>query len=125
MPADVRHLRRHALETAELDLAGAHVGVGVDPEGHDPARKPCGPFQDARVVGIRDEHVRAVGRLENLGLGVGDRLGGGEEAQVGIADVGPHPHFRLGDTDERPDLAGVIHPELDDGDLGTGAELKK
>ncbi len=96
-----RHLGRHALEAAELDVAGAHVGIRIDPEGHDPAGKPCRPFQDARIVGVGDEHVRAVRRLENLRLGVGNRLGRGEEAEMCVADVGPHPHVRLGDADER------------------------
>ena len=61
--------------------------------------------------------VDGVGALEDLGLGVGDRVERREEAEVRLADVRPDPHVRLGDAHQRADLPGVIHAQLDDGDL--------
>ena len=68
-----------------------------------------------------------VGRcvLENLRLGVGDRVRRGEEPEVRVADVGPHADVRLGDADQRADFAGVIHAQLDDRDVRLVPQLEQ
>ena len=44
----------------------------------------------ARVVGVGHQHVVGARVLEDLRLGVGDRVGGREEPEVRVADVRPH-----------------------------------
>ena len=63
--------------------------------------------------------------LQDLGLGVGDRIGRGEEADVRVADVGPHAHLGLGDADERADFSRMIHAELDYRHLGPRPQLEE
>ena len=60
----------------------------------------------------RRARVAAVGALEDLGLGVGNRVGRREEAEVRVADVRPHADVRLGNRDQRADLPCVIHPQF-------------
>ena len=79
----------------------------------------------ARIVGVGDEHVAGARLLQDLGLGVGDRVRGCEEPEVRVADVGPHADVRLGDADQRPDFAGMIHAELDHRDLRPRPQLQE
>ncbi len=109
LPAGGRELRRRPVEPAVLDRGGADVGRGVDPEGHDLAEEPLRPPHDSRVVGVGHEHVVGARALEDLGLGVGDGVGGGEESEVRVADIGPHADVGLRDADQRANLSRVIH----------------
>ncbi len=59
--------------------------------------------------------VEATGSFQDLGLGVGDRVERGKEAEVRLAHVGPDPDVRLGDAHQRADLPRVIHAQFDDG----------
>ena len=40
-----------------------------------------------------------------------------KNSEMGLADVRPHPYIRLSDANQRADFPGMIHPQLDDGDL--------
>ena len=95
------HGGARAVEAAVLDLGGAHLRARRLAEGHRAARKGAAAAGDARIVGRADEQRRGVGALEDLGLGVGDGVARREEPQVGVADVGPDAHFRLGDAHQR------------------------
>ena len=90
----------------------AHVGVRRLAEGDPPPGKARGAGHHAGVVGRAHEHVARARLLEHLGLGVGNGVHRREEAQVGVAHVGPHADVGLGDAHERADLSGVIHPQF-------------
>ena len=87
-----------------------------------PGNRP-GPCHDASVVGIAHQHGVCARAFQDLGLGVGDGVGGREEAQMRVADVGPHTHVRRGDLDEPADLACVIHPQFHHGDVRRRPQL--
>ncbi len=91
-----------------------HVGAAIHAEGDHSTGKPRQPCDDPLVVRVRNQHRRRRRPVEDLGLGVGDRIHGCEKADVRLADVRPHAVFRLGNADERPDFARVIHTQLDD-----------
>ena len=76
-----------------------------------------------RVVRVGDDDVRGGRALEDLGFRRRHRVARAEVADVRVADVDPDADVRLGDADERPNLAGVIHAELDDGDIRGVDEL--
>ena len=92
-----------------LDGGGADVGGRVDPEGHDVAEEPLRSPHDSRVVGVGDEDVVGARAIEDLGLGVGDGVGGGEESEVRVADIGPHADVGLRDADQCANLSRMIH----------------
>ena len=114
-PCGVRDVGGHAVEAAVLH---------VDARGRRPASSmpkvttPAGERAGARAI-TRGSSALATSRssgprlLEDLRLGVGDRVGRREEPQVRVADVRPDAHVRLGDADQRADFPGVIHAELD------------
>ena len=113
-----RHARAGPLDAAIHNGARAHVGGGrLDPERHHAAAERADPRGDPRIVGVGDEQRRRAGPLEDLGLGVGDRVERGEEAEVRFADVRPHADVRLGHAHQRADLPRVIHAQFDDGHL--------
>ena len=94
--------RRRAVEAAILDARGARRRPAARCRTSRRGRRSAGARDDhARVVGVGDEHVARARLLENLRLGVGDRVGRREEAEVRVADVGPDADVGLGDADER------------------------
>ena len=80
---------------------------------------------DPRVIRVGNELGGRSRALEDLRLGVRDRLDRLEEGRVNSRHVGPDPKFGLGDLDERADLSSVIHPKLDDGNLRPVSELQQ
>ena len=117
-----RDARLHPVHAAVDDVGRTHVRVAIDPERDHASREPRQARDDARIIGVGDEQRRARRALENLRLCVGDRVDRGEEADVRLADVRPHAYVGLGDADERADFPGVIHPQLDDGNLRPPAQ---
>ena len=117
--------RRRMPSSPRSPPRGLDVGRRLDAERHDAA----GERADARhrSAGRRRWPRARVRRgvLEDLGLGVGDRIRRGEEPEVRVADVGPDADVRLRDADERPDLAGMIHAELDHCHLRSGPQLEQ
>ena len=103
---------RSSISVARTCASAASPKVTVRPG------KGAAAAGDAGVVGRAHEQRRRVGAFEDLGLRVGDRVARREEAQVGVADVGPDADFRLGDAHERADLARVIHPQLEHRHVG-------
>ena len=118
-------LGRRAVETAVLDVRRSDIGCGIDAECHDLAEKPLGPGHDPRIVGVGDEHVLGVSGLENFGFRVGNRLGRLEEAEMGVANIGPHADVRFRDADQRANLSRMVHAQLDDSDLRPGPQLEQ
>ena len=122
----VRERRRRAVEAAVLDVTGADVGRGPIPNVTTRPANRSARAHDSRASSALATSTSSAPRLlEDLGLGVGDRVGGREEAQVRVADVGPHAHVGLGDADERADLPGVIHAQFDHRHLRPGAQLEQ
>ena len=97
----------------------------VDPERHDLPEEPLGPPHDSRVVGVGDEDIVGVRSIENLGLGIGDRVSRLEEPEVRVAHIGPHADVGLRDADQRANLSRMIHAQFDDCDLRPRAQLEQ
>ena len=112
-----------AADAAIVHRRGPHVGARRQAERHDPAGERRRPRHHQRVVGVADQQRVRAGLLEDLGLGIGNRVARAEVADVGVADVGPHPHVGLGDVHQHPDLAGVVHAQFHHRDVGCGAQL--
>ena len=73
-------------------------------------------WQAARSDGCRDGRIGGAARFdaeENLGLGVGDLGGRGEEFEMRRLDRGDHGHMRPHQARQRRDLAGMVHAELE------------
>ena len=112
-PAGVSTRARMPVPAQVAHVAGAHVGVARDsPNVTVAPGKAAHPGHHARIVGRAHEHVAGPRALEDLGLGVGNRVHRREEAHVGVAHVGPHADVGLGNAHERADLPGVIHPQF-------------
>ena len=86
-------------------------------ERHDVSRACAarGGGQPIEMVVVPVQHGRAarLETFENLGLGVGDSVEAGEEFGVSRGDCGDQHGMRTGQTGERADLAGMIHPDLE------------
>ena len=108
------NLRRGAFQAERLDAARFDVRCRLDAEGDHPAGERTDARHDPGVVRVGNDPRRGRGVLQNLPLGVCNRVRRGEEAKVRVADVRPDPDVRLGDADERPDFAWMIHAQLDD-----------
>ena len=80
-------------------------------------------MHDQRVVGIGDDHRVGAARPRGFPPWPWRSPPASEVPDVRGADVGPDAHVRLRHADERPDLAGVVHPELHDRDLGAVLQL--
>ena len=125
-PAGVRTIRAAMPSRPRSSTSSrAHVGGVLDPERHDTCRQRRRP---ARRCGRRRRWPPARRRarvLQDFTLGVGNRVGRGEEADVRVADVGPHADLRFGDVDERSDFSGMIHAELDHCHFGSRPQLEE
>ena len=106
----------------QLDPLGPHLGARAQPEQDHPGHGAVGHGRHLGVVGV--EHGRAVGRegLDQLPLGLGDRLPGAEHAQVGLADVEDHPDGWPGQAGQGGDVAGAAGAHLDHHRLGAGLD---
>ncbi len=128
MPSARGDVGGHAADAARFDVRRRHVGGPIEIERHGAAGEARGAGHHPRVAGVGDQHVVGAGAFEDLGLGVRDRLDRREVLQVRLGDVGPHAHVGLGDPEQRADLAGRAHPELDDGHarrLAVASELEQ
>ena len=56
--------------------------------------------------------------FHDLGLGGGDFLEVLEVAEMGGGDRGDDSHMRAHHLDQRPDLVGVVHADLEDAEIG-------
>ncbi len=91
----------------------------------DPARESLQARHHARVVGVDDGPRRRAGLVEDLGLGVCDRIRGREESDVRVSDIGPHADVRLGNFDEPSDFSRVIHAQLHHRDVRPRRQLEQ
>ena len=125
-PAGVRHVRGRAVEPAVLDRASRARRRArrcrTSRRGRRTRRRAPRSRGSSALATSTSSGARL---LEDLRLGVGDRVGGREEPEVRVADVGPHADVRLRDADERADFAGMIHAELDDRHLRPRPQLEE
>ncbi len=112
-------------ETAILDASRANLGVLAKAKGDDPARESLQARHHARVVGVEDGPRRRAGLVEDLGLGICDRIRGREESDVRVSDIGPHADVRLGNFDEPSDFSRVIHAQLHHRDVRPRRQLEQ
>ena len=93
------------------------IRVRVLAERHDASRTCAarGGGQPIEIVVVPVQHDRAarLETFENLGLGVGDSVEAGEEFGVSLGDCSDQRGMRTGQTGQRADLAGMIHPDLE------------
>ena len=107
----------HPVEPERLDRLGADVGVGGEPVADRPRRRPGAHPSDDRIVRVQDGHAVGRERLEQLALGLLDRLERADARQVDGLDRGHHADPRPRDPGEVGDLAADVHPHLEDGRL--------
>ena len=119
------HVGGGAVEPAIFDRSGLHVGARVNAERHDAAGERADARRDPRIVRVGDEDVCRARLFEHLGLGVGDLVAGREEPEVRVADVRPDADVGLRDAHQRPDLAAMIHTELDHCHLRSRPQLEE
>ena len=102
-----------AAEVVELHVGGADVGVRGRAEFDDVRVRARGHRRDQVVVGV--EHGDPVGgqRLDQLALGLRDRLAAAELAEVRRADVEDDADLRRGDLGEVPDVADPAGAEFE------------
>ena len=92
---------RHPVEPARLDLVRAHVGVVGEAVGHRPGARPRGHPAHPLVVGVEDREAAVGGRgqrLDQLGLGVLDRVERADPRQVDRLDRGHDPDLGQADA---------------------------
>ena len=107
------HRRLHPASPSSTHVHGAHVGARCVPERDHASGESGRVAHHPRVVGVGDEQRVGVGAFQDLGLRRRRCASADAEvADVRIADVGPHPHVRLGDPDEHANFARVVHAEL-------------
>ena len=90
---------------------------GVEPVGGHARARARGHAGDPRVVGVEDRDAAVGGRrqrLDELRLGVLDRLDGPDPRQVHRLDRGHDPDRRPADRREVADLAARVHAHLED-----------
>ena len=71
----------------------------------------------ARVMGVVTVEHGGTARLQaekDFGLGIGDRLDRREKAEMRRLDRGHHGDVRPDQPRQGGDLAGMVHPELED-----------
>src|SRR5260221_1053731 len=91
---------------AEADDAG-------DPATLRRLREAC----EMSVVAVGDRGAAGFDTVEDLGLGIGDRLERGEIAEMRDLDRGDDGDMRPGDRAELGELAGMVHAELEDAEI--------
>src|SRR5260221_111479 len=91
---------------AEADDAG-------DPATLRRLREAC----EMSVVAVEDRGAAGFDTVEDLGLGIGDRLERGEIAEMRDLDRGDDGDMRPGDRAELGELAGMVHAELEDAEI--------
>ena len=110
-----------------FDQAGVAARVGA--EGPDPADASGSRMghqaREMGIVPVEDGGARRVHAFEDLGLGVGDPVDAVEKLQMDGRDRGDDRHLRLGHAGQRPDLAGVVHPQLEDTVVGVGGQARQ
>ena len=95
-------------------VLGGDVEPAVASEPHHAAGEALADRPDPRVVAVEDRGAARAQALEDLRLGLGDRVDRGEELEVDGGDARDRGHVGLGQGRERPDLAGGRHAQLDD-----------
>ena len=115
------HLRTRAVDAAVLDGDGTHRRALRRSERHRPAGEDSGTSHHARIVGVADEQRGAGRELQNLALGIGDRIGRRKEAEMRVANVRPHANVRFRDLDQSADLSSVVHAQFHDRHIRPGA----
>jgi hypothetical protein len=83
------------------------------------------PRHHARIVPVGDQQALWTGVLEDLRLGVGNRIDRCEVLEVRFTHVGPHAHVRLGNLDQRSDFPGRAHPQFHHGHVGRVHHLQQ
>ncbi len=109
----------HRALTGQGKALQAGVGGGRGAEGDDveaPLQGRLGQQFEPRVVGVEHREAARLQPLEDLGLGPGDaHLAVGEVLDVDGADHGDHRHMGGDLARQGPDLAGVVHADLEHG----------
>ncbi len=82
------------------------------------ARGRRGEAGEMRVVAVEDGSAARLDAGEDLGLGVGDRLDRGEEAEMRRLDRGDEGDMRARDAAQRRELARMVHAEFEDAEFG-------
>ena len=113
-----------AVESQVCEIGGPDVGGRRNAERRHASGEPGDARHGSRVVRVHHELRVGRGTLEHLGLCVCDCFDGIEERRVHLSHVGPHPNLGFRHPHERSDFTGVVHAELDDGNLRPMTELQ-
>ena len=118
--ADARPENGAFRTAAELDQAEFSLRIGA--EGMDMADAGRGRrvFQKLVLRAVmNDQRMAAIDdALEDLGLGLGNLVEALEIAEMGGGDARHHGHMRPHHGGQRPDLARVVHADLEDAEVG-------
>ena len=104
----------HAGRCRRLHGLGSHLGRRPEAVGQDPGRRPVGHPGDPLVVGVEDGRAAGRERLDELGLGLLDRLDRADPRQVDRLDRRHDADPRPADPGQVGDLAADVHAHLQD-----------
>ena len=125
-PEDARADARAAVDRRdlhELRVAGGVGAEGRDPRGPRPRRG--GEPLELRRVAIEHGDAAGLEPGEDLGLGVGDSFERAEMLDVHRRDRRHQRDMRPRHGDQRRDLAGVVHADLDHCEGGAGGQARQ
>jgi hypothetical protein len=97
----------------------------LPPKPHHAAGVPPSDHAQARVVPVEDRRAVWPQTLEDLGLGVRDRVHRGKELQVDGGDARDRGHVGLGEHGESADLPRCRHAHLQNGRGVRGREAQE
>ena len=112
----------HPVDSGAGDLVGAHVGAVGESVAQGAGGRPVVHPRDDRVVLVEDRRAVRRQRLEQLALGLLDRLERPDPRQVDRLHGGDDPDRRPGHRRQLGDLATDVHAHLEDGRLVLRAE---
>ena len=117
LPGWCPQLEAHPIHTGARHVVGAHLGgIGKAVPQRARHRAAVHPRHD-RIVFVEDGRAIGRQRLEQLALGLLDRLERPDPRQVDRLDGRHHPDRRHGHLGQLGDLAADVHPHLEDGRL--------
>ena len=109
-----------------LDAVRRDVRRRVDAERHDASgerARRAAITRGSSALATSTSSARACSRISALASAIASA--DAKKPEVRVADVGPDADLRLGDADERADLARMIHAELDDRDVRSRPQLEQ
>jgi len=98
---------------AELHLAGANIGVGLDSKSDRAAGMHIPESRDQRIVRVQHSDTIGGQRFDQFALGPGHSLDGIERLHMRMPDVSHHADARLGNRAQSADLTRVVHPHFE------------